>query len=237
MESSFESGIIGQPFFWFVNIILIFFLLFALAFGYKHGARDVLFRIIKSVLQIGITIFASFWLTKNYPLFSEEDFYDYVTQYSGSEIYSHYEVNKLRFICTLAVYFLIVMVVVELIIGIIRYFMSKSKKDKEKKPITQSDRICGEILGALLFMIWAALPAPLLISAEKSGFFTNGTDLINKTVMTVPVNFVVKPVLNLIAPESKAARLFEDGIEVFADQLNGIEEWTEGQMEAGTENK
>ena len=233
MESSFESGIIGQPFFWFVNIILIFFLLFALAFGYKHGARDVLFRIIKSVLQIGITIFASFWLTKKYPLFSEEDFYDYVTQYSGSEIYSHYEVNKLRFICTLAVYFLIVMVVVELIIGIIRYFMSKNKKDKEKEPITQSDRVCGEILSALLFMIWAALPAPLLISAEKSGFFTNGTDLINKTVMTVPVNYVVKPFLNLIAPESKATRLFEDGLEVVTDELNVVERWTEEQLEKG----
>lgn len=84
-------------------------------------------------------------------------------------------------------------------------------------------------------MIWAALPAPMLISAEKSRFFTNATDLINKTVMTVPVNYVVKPVLNLIAPESKAARLFEDGIEVFADQINGIEGWTEEQAGTGNE--
>jgi hypothetical protein len=53
--------------------------------------------------------------------------------------------------------------------------------------------------------------------------------------MTVPVNYVVKPVLNLIAPESKAARLFEDGIEVFADQLNGIEGWTEEQAGTGNE--
>ena len=235
MESTFESGIIGQPFFWFVNIILIFFFLFALAFGYKHGVRDVMLRIIKSVLQIGITIFASFWLTKNYTLFSEEGFYEFVEYFGSLESVPDFEVNKLRFICTLAVYFLIVMVVVELIIGIIRYFMSKNKKKKEKKPISKTDRVCGEILGALLFTIWAALPAPLLISAEKTGFFTNGTDLINKTVMTVPVNYVVKPVLNLIAPESKAARLFEDGIEVFADQLNGIEGWTEEQAGTGNE--
>ena len=235
MESTFESGIIIQPFFWFYNIMLIFFFLFALASGYKHGARYVLSTIVKSVLQIGIIIFLSYLLTNIYILFSEEGFYEFVEQYTYLDSLSHFEVNKLRFICSFAVYFLIVMVVVELIIGIIRYYMSKNKKNKEKKTISKSERVCGEILGALLFMIWAALPAPMLISAEKSRFFTNATDLINKTVMTVPVNYVVKPVLNLIAPESKAARLFEDGIEVFADQIIGIEEWTEEQAGTGNE--
>ncbi|MDO4416487.1 MAG: hypothetical protein Q4C20_15555 [Erysipelotrichaceae bacterium] len=233
MESGFESGIIVKPIFWFVNIILIFFLLFALAFGYKHGVRDVLLRIIKSVLQIGFIIFASFWLTENFKLFSEKGFYEFVEFYGSLDSVPLIEVNKLRVMCTFAVYFLIVMVVVELIIGISRYYMSKNKKKKEKKEISKTDRVCGEIFGALLFMIWAALPAPLLISAEKTGFFTNGTDLINKTVMTVPVNYVVKPFLNLIAPESKAARLFEDGLEVVTDELNVVERWTEEQLEKG----
>lgn len=233
MESAFESGVIPQPFFWFFNILLIFFFLFALASGYKHGARSVLLQIGKTVLQIGFTIFGAYWLSRNYTLFSEEGFIEFVENYGSLDSVSPDEVNKLRFICTLAVYFLIVMVVLELIIGIIRYYMSKNKKNKEKKEISKTDRVCGEILGAILFAIWAALPAPMLISAEKTGFFTNATDLINKTVMTVPVNYAVKPIINLIAPDSKAAGLFEDGLEVYADQISGLEEWTQGQIETG----
>ena len=64
-----------------------------------------------------------------------------------------------------------------------------------------------------------------IISTEKIGLLSNGTDLINKTLLTIPVNYIAKPIVQTVAKDSPAARIFDDGLEVLATGLSDLETW------------
>ncbi|MCR4950730.1 MAG: hypothetical protein K6A40_05350 [Solobacterium sp.] len=182
--------------------------------------------ILRTVIQIIATFTLTSFLTKRYSWFDFQNFYEYLSGNRGAGIsqVSPADADKLRFLRSWVIWFFIVVIVVELVISItVRIYRKKHKA--EKKPISKRDHVIGEIGGGLLFMLWVILLAPLAVSLEKTEVFSNGSDLINKTV--IPVNFLAKPVTRLILPDSPVSRVWDEGIEEAAQGLYDVDAWLE----------
>lgn len=221
------------------NFVLIITLLFCMAFGWQQGGKHMLVDIFRTVLQIVTTVFVTYFLTTRYSLFNEQKFYEYMeglrSQSSMSESISLLEVNKFRFYRSGIIWFFVALVGVGLIFGIVTHFYRKFRKSSEKKPLSKADRVFGEILGGVLFLFWITLFTPVMISTEKTDVFSNGSDLVNRTVLKYPVNYVAKPLTKLILGDNPAARVFDDGLEAISQGVEGFAGWIEEHCDDVTE--
>ena len=221
------------------NFVLIITLLFCMAFGWQQGGKHMLADIVRTVLQIAVTVFVTYFLTTHYSLFNEQKFYAYMEglrNASGTpQPYSPLEVNKFRFYRSGIIWFFVALVGVGLLFGIIRHFYRKLHKNSEKKPIRKADRVLGEILGGVLFLFWITLFTPVMISTEKADVFINGSDLVSRTVLKYPVNYIAKPLAKLILGDNPAAMVFDDGLEAITQGVEGFAGWIEEHCDDVTE--
>lgn len=214
--------------FWIINIFLIFMLLFSMALGWKQGGKRMGLDILRIVFHFTATVFLTIFLTKRYSWYDYQNFFDYlVSQRMVSEnALSPVEVDKFRFYRSGVIWFFIVLIGIE-IIQLIAIRIYRKNHQKENKPLSKRDKVAGEIGGALLVMLWVTLFAPIAPSLEKAEVFSNGTDLINKTVVSVPVNYIAKPVTKLFMPDSAVSKVWDEGIGAMAQEVYNVEEWVE----------
>lgn len=221
------------------NFVLIITLLFCMAFGWQQGGKHMLADIVRTVLQIAATVFVTYFLTTRYSLFNEQKFYEYIEGIRNSssmpQPYSLQEVNKFRFFRSGIIWFFVALVGVGLVFGIIMHFYRKLRKSSQKKPLSKADHVFGEILGGVLFLFWITLFTPVMISTEKTEIFSNGSDLVNRTVLKYPVNYVARPLTKLILGDNPAARVFDDGLEAITEGVEGFAGWIEEHCDDVTE--
>lgn len=224
----FHMVTLGSAVFWIANIILVGMFLFGLAFGWEHGGKRMGLDALKTIIHFAATVLLTIFLTKRYSWFEYQSFYDYLDskRMPGTPLHSPVEVDKFRFYRSGIIWFFIALVGIELIMGIaIRIY--KKKHPREKTPLSKADHIAGEIAGGLLIILWIVLLAPVAVSTEKTELFTNGSDLINKTVAKIPVNYIAKPVTKLIAPDSALSRVWDEGIGEVSLGLYDADKWIE----------
>lgn len=233
--------VIPDKVFWIFNAIIIIMLLFSMAFGWKHGGKRMLWDILKTIIQIIITVLATYFLTTHYSLFNEQKFYDYMDWMrvktdlnNATSPYSAFEVNKVRFIRSGYIWFFVALVSIEIIMSIIIHIYRKRHKN-DKKPIGKTDHVIGEILGGFLILFWFILLSPIFISLEKVEVFSNGSDLVNKTVLKYPVNYVAKPLTKLILGDNPASRVYDDGLSAITQGIKGFDVWIADHCENVTE--
>lgn len=218
---------IGNAVLWIVNLFLIAMLLFSLAFGWKCGGKRMGMNAVRIILQLTAVIAVTLFLTKRYSWFGSESFYRYLSaqNYSGRAI-SPIEADKFRFYWSGVIWFLISLVGIELIISTaIRIY--RKKHPAEKKPMSKRDHVIGEIAGGLLCMLWITLAAPLGVSLEKAEVFSNGSDLVNKTIAAIPVNYVAKPVTKLLFPNTAVSRVWDEGLGAINESVYDTDKWIE----------
>ena len=219
---------LGNAIFWIINIFVIGMLLFGMALGWKHGGKRMGMDALKIIFHFVATIVLTLFLTKRYSWFAYQSFYDYLNARRGLEspALSQVEVDKFRFYRSGVIWFFIALIGIDLIIRIAIRIYRKNHKP-EKKPLSKPDQLTGEIGGALLVMLWVILLAPIAPTLEKTEVFSNGSDLINKTVIGIPVNYVAKPVTKLIMPGSAISRVWDEGFGELAEGLYDVDQWVE----------
>ena len=219
-----ETYTVGNTVLIIVSIITALIFLYSISSGWLNGGKRNLSDIIRTLLQISITLYCTYYLTTHYSLYNEQNFYNYITA-NGAASYSAHDVNALRFLRCGYIWFFVSMIAVELIFAIVFHFIRKHQKKEDRKHLSTPDRVLGAVLEGMICMMWLTLPAPAIISTEKIGLLSNGTDLINKTLLTIPVNYIAKPIVQTVAKDSPAARIFDDGLEVLATGLSDLETW------------
>lgn len=225
---------------WVFNAIIIITLLFSMAFGWKHGGKRMSWDIIKTIIQIIITVFVTYFLTTHYSLFNEQNFYNYINgirdKYDRvSDPYPLFEVNKVRFIRSGYIWFFVALVCIEIIMSIIIHIYRKRHKNDNKEPIGKMNHVIGEILGGFLILFWFILLSPIFISLEKVDVFSNGSDLVNKTVLKYPINYLAKPLTKLIVGDSPVSRVYDDGLSAITQEIKGFDVWIGEHCENVTE--
>lgn len=218
--------------FWVINIVLIVMLVFCMAFGWEHGGKRTLADMIRVILQIALTLLVTIFLTMRYSLFNLQTFTDYLSGLPDTELtLDPLEVNKFRFYRSGVIWFFIVLVGVELIFAIVIHFYRRRHKNDPKKQIGKTDRVIGEILGGVLFLFWITLLTPVFVSAEKENIISNGSDVINRTLLKYPVNYAAKPLTKLILKDNPAANVYDEGLRAIVQGVKGMDQWIEAHCE------
>ena len=215
-----------------IDIIVVILLYICVFNGWKNGGKRSLLDLVSSVGKIVVSGYGSYALVHVFNPIPVEPVTQFLQELIRGNLGSQAPVNtseeSARFFCAvlaIIIYFVIFM-------SILSFAEKKimKRKPKEEKKDSTADRILGAVLGFVLFLVCSFIPSSLFITIDAYDPSYSTKDLVNKTFLTVPFNYVIKPVVKLTAGEEFTEAFWKEGFLFLREDLHNLGQmWTEKQ--------